>query len=230
MVRRRPSWFNFIVLDLELHCHTRYSPDSLVKLPELIEHARKVGLHRLAITDHSEIEGALVAKQMAPDLIIVGEEAMTTDGELLCYFITELIPDGLTLDEAIDRVHEQGGICGPSHPLDPRRYGIGMDNLLRFAPKFDFIESFNARTRDTSKNDEADYLAQRLEVARIACSDAHTLQEVGISRTRIRDYSTPADFAEALRDAEIIPNYSSLTVNLSSRMAKLAHGLGFDKK
>jgi hypothetical protein len=56
------------------------------------------------------------------------------------------------------------------------------------------------------------------------------LQEVGISRTRIRDYSTPADFAEALKDAEIIPNYSSLTVNISSRMAKFAHGLGFDKK
>jgi predicted metal-dependent phosphoesterase TrpH len=227
-VCRFASWFNFSVLDLELHCHTRYSPDSLVKLPELIEHARRVGLHRLAITDHSEIEGALLARQMAPDLIIAGEEAMTNDGELLCYFITELIPDGLSLGEAIDRVHAQGGICGPSHPLDPRRHGIGLDNLLRFAPNFDFIETFNARTRDTTKNDEADYIAQRLEVARIACSDAHTLQEVG--RTRIREYTTPADFAEALNEAEIIPNYSSLTVNLSSRVAKFAHGLGFDKK
>lgn len=218
------------MIDLELHCHTRYSPDSLVKLPELIEHARKVGLHRLAITDHSEIEGALLASQMAPDLIIVGEEAMTDDGELLCYFITELIPDGLSLDEAIDRVHAQGGICGPSHPLDPRRHGIGIDNLLRFAPKFDFIETFNARTRDTTKNDEADYIAQRLEVPRIASSDAHTLQEVGISRTRMREYETPADFVAALAEAELIPTYSSLTVNISSRMAKLAHGLGFDRR
>lgn len=218
------------MLDLELHCHTRYSPDSLVKLPDLIEYARKVGIHRLAITDHREIEGALLAQQMAPDLIIVGEEAMTKQGELLCYFITELIPDGLTLEEAIDRVHDQGGICGPPHPLDPRRFGIGLENLLEYAPKFDFIETFNARTRDTSKNDEADYIAQRLDLPRICTSDAHTLQEVGISRTRIREYTSPQDFVEALREAELIPNYSSLMVNVSSRIAAIAHGLGFDRR
>lgn len=217
------------LLDVELHCHTRYSPDSLVKLPDLIEHARKVGIHRLAITDHSEIEGALLAQQMAPDLIIVGEEAMTKQGELLCYFITELIPDGLSLEEAIDRVHDQGGICGPPHPLDPRRFGIGMDNLLTYATKFDFIETFNARTRDAAKNDEADYIAQRLDLARVCASDAHTLQEVGISRTRMREYSSPQDFVAALREAELIPNYSSLMVNVSSRIAAIAHGLGFDR-
>ncbi|BCX05075.1 MAG: histidinol-phosphatase [Candidatus Roseilinea sp.] len=218
------------MLDIELHCHTRYSPDSLVKLPDLIEYARKVGIHRLAITDHSEIEGALLAKQMAPDLIIVGEEAMTTQGELLCLFITELIPDGLTLKEAIDRVHAQGGICGPPHPLDPRRFGIGMENLLEYASEFDFIETFNARTRDTGKNDEADYIAQRLDLPRVCASDAHTLQEVGISRMRIREYTTPQDFVMALRDAELLPNYSSLMVNVGSRLASIAHGLGFDKR
>jgi predicted metal-dependent phosphoesterase TrpH len=218
------------LIDLELHCHTRYSPDSLVKLPELIEHARRLNISRLAITDHSEIEGALLARQMAPDLIIVGEEAMTEEGELLCYFITELIPDGLTLEEAIGRVHEQGGLCGPPHPLDPRRRGVGLDNLLRHASQFDFVESFNARTRDMSKNDEADYIAQRLDLPRVCASDAHTLQEVGISRTRMRDFNSPQDFIEALRDATLITNYSSLMVNVGSRLAQFAHGLGFDRR
>lgn len=218
------------MLDLELHCHTRYSPDSLVKLPDLIEYARKVGIQRLAITDHSEIEGALLAKQMAPDLIIVGEEAMTNEGELLCLFISDLIPDGLSLEDAIDLVHEQGGVCGPPHPLDPRRFGIGMDNLLKFGHKLDFVEVFNARTRDASKNDEADYIAQRLDLPRICASDAHTLQEVGISRTRMSDYTTPQEFVEALNEAELIPNYSSLMVNVSSRLASIAHGLGFDRR
>lgn len=217
------------MLDLELHCHTRYSPDSLVKLPDLIEHARKVGIHRLAITDHSEIEGALLAQQMAPDLIIVGEEAMTTEGELLCLFITELIPHGLTLREAIDRVHAQGGICGPSHPLDPRRFGIGLENLLKYGPEFDFIETFNARIRDASKNEEADHIAQQLGVPRVCASDAHTLQEVGISRTRIREYTSPQDFVAALREAELIPQYSSPLVSVGSRLAAIAHSLGFNR-
>ncbi|MFN3706445.1 MAG: PHP domain-containing protein [Thermoflexales bacterium] len=217
------------MLDIELHCHTRYSPDSLVKLPDLIEQARKVGIHRLAITDHSEIEGALLAKQMAPDLIIVGEEAMTTEGELLCLFISELIPDGLTLKEAIDRVHAQGGVCGPSHPLDPRRFGVGLANLLEYASAFDFVETFNARVRDAGKNDDADEIARRLGLPRVCASDAHTLQEVGISRMRIREYTTPQDFVAALRNAERLPNYSSPLASVGSRLAAIAHGLGFDR-
>jgi predicted metal-dependent phosphoesterase TrpH len=168
---------------------------------------------------------------MAPDLIIVGEEAMTTDGELLCYFITELVPDGLSLEHAIDFVHEQGGVCGPPHPLDPRRHGVGANNLVRFAHKFDFVETFNARTRDHDKNDEADYLAQRLNLLRICASDAHTLQEVGISRTRVQsDFLTAQEFIAQLHDAELITHYSSITANIGSRIAAIAHGLGFDKK
>ncbi len=214
------------LLDVELHCHTCYSPDSLVKLPDLIAHARAIGLQRLAITDHSEIEGALRAYEMAPDLIIVGEEAMTQEGELLCYFIEELIPPDLPLEEAIARVHDQGGICGPSHPLDPRRKGIGYENLIRFASQFDFIESFNARIREPHYNDEADALAREFHLPRICCSDAHSLAELGISRTRIRAYNSPQDFVAALREAELVPHYSSLLANLSSRAAVMARRLG----
>jgi|YNPBryunderm2012_1023409.scaffolds.fasta_scaffold02055_4 hypothetical protein len=217
------------MLDLELHCHTRYSPDSLVKVPDLIEHARRIGLGKLAITDHSEIEGALLAYELAPDLIIVGEEAMTNQGELLCYFITERIPDGLDLDEAIDRVHAQGGICGPSHPLDPRRIGIGRENLLKYGHRFDFIETFNARIRDAGKNEEAEAIARALGVPGICTSDAHTLQEVGISRTRIREYNSPQDFVAALREAELISHYSPITAGISSQLAAVAQRLGFGK-
>ncbi|MDW8394872.1 MAG: PHP domain-containing protein [Anaerolineae bacterium] len=216
-----------MLLDLELHCHTHYSPDSLVKLPDLIEHARKIGLHRVAITDHSEIEGALRAYEMAPDLIIVGEEAMTQQGELLCLFIQERIPPDLPLEEAIERVHAQGGICGPSHPLDPRRCGIGLDNLIRYAPLFDFIEVFNARLRDAEKNAEAARVALEAGVPGICTSDAHTLAELGISRTRIRPYDSPQDFVAALREAELVPQYSSLMTSVSSRLAAFARELGF---
>ncbi len=219
------------MFDAELHCHTRYSPDSLVKLPDLIARAREVGLSRLAITDHSEIDGALLAQQMAPELIIVGEEAMTEDGEILCYFITELIPDGLSLEEAIDWVHAQGGICGPSHPLDPRRHGIGSENLIRFSSKFDFVETFNARTRDHNRNDEANLLAQRLDLPGIACSDAHTLQEVGISRTRFaNDPLTASTFLRQVRDAELIHTYTSPVTSAGSLIASLAHRAGFDRR
>lgn len=218
------------MLDLELHCHTNFSGDCLVRIPDLIARAREVGLQRLAITDHSEIEGALRARELAPDLIIAGEEAMTESGELLCYFIHERIPDGLSLDEAIGRVHAQGGICGPSHPFDPRRAGIGGENLKRHAHKLDFVEVFNARTRDPRRNDEARALALTLALPMICASDAHTLAEVGISRTRLtREYTTPKDFVAALATGELDTHYSGLRANVGSRVAAIAHGLGLGK-
>ena len=218
------------MLDLELHSHTRYSPDSLSKLADVIAHCRKIGIDRIAITDHSEIEGALLAHKMAPDLVIVGEEVMTTQGELLCYFLNELIPPYLSPEEACDRVHDQGGIIGPSHPFDPRRSGLGRNNLLRIADRIDFIEVFNARTYDKSKNDLAHLFAEELGKPMICCSDAHSLKETGISRTRLqRDYTSPQDFLAALQQAELLPHASSASISLKSTAATIIKGFGFGK-
>lgn len=224
---------NTSVIDLELHSHTRYSPDSLSKLEDVIVHCRNIGINKIAITDHYEIQGALLAHDMAPDLVIVGEEAYTQQGELLCYFIKELIPLDVTLEEAIDRVHDQGGICGPSHPFDPRRFGIGEANIRKYAHKLDFIEVFNARTRDASKNQMAYDIAVEYGLAKIVASDAHTLKETGISRVRLQqDFDSPEDFLRVLQEpeTELITNYSGYSVNVGSRVASLAHKLGLDKK
>jgi predicted metal-dependent phosphoesterase TrpH len=218
------------MLDLELHSHTRWSPDSLSKIEDVIAHIDKIGIDRIAITDHSEIEGALRAHKLAPTKIIVGEEVMTSDGELLCYFILELIPPYLSPRETCDIVHAQGGIIGPSHPFDPRRSGLGRANLLKIADHIDFIEVFNARTRDHSKNDLARALAIELNKPMICASDAHTLPEIGISRTRLkRDYTSPHDFLAAVREAELVTHYSPPTVAIGSRVAAAVHGLGLAK-
>ena len=136
------------MIDCELHSHTHYSRDSLNRLRDIIDACHKAGIDRIAITDHSEIAGALKAFQLAPELVIVSEEVKTTQGDLLCYFIQQKIPRGVTPEEAIQRVHDQGGIVGPAHPLDTTRAGLGRDNVLRLREQIDFIEVFNARTID----------------------------------------------------------------------------------
>jgi hypothetical protein len=218
------------MLDLELHSHTQYSPDSLSRITDVIAQCRKCGIDRIAITDHNEINGALEAHTIAPDLIIVGEEVMTTQGELLCYFIQQKIPAFLTPEEACDLVHAQGGLVGPSHPFDPRRSGLGRNNLLRIADKIDFIEVFNARTYDMSKNDQARELAVELNKPMICASDAHTLKEIGRCRTQLqRDYLSPPDFLQALGDAILIPKVSSHSVSVKSTLATIIKDLGFNK-
>jgi len=44
---------------------------------------------RLAVSDHNAISGALEMQALAPALVIVSEEIMTSQGELLGYFLRE---------------------------------------------------------------------------------------------------------------------------------------------
>ena len=68
---------------VDLHSHTIYSKDCLTRTAALIDHARQVGLTKIAVTEHNRLDGALRAKELAPDLVIVGEEIKTTHGEII---------------------------------------------------------------------------------------------------------------------------------------------------
>ena len=85
----------------EFHCHTVYSHDSSNRIPQLAAAAREQGISRLAITDHNTIRGALIAKELDPLLVIVGEEILTEQGELLAYYVQEEIPKGLSAIKTI---------------------------------------------------------------------------------------------------------------------------------
>src|SRR5687768_598938 len=95
-------------LRVEFHCHTNASGDSLTDPRDLVKAARRKGLDRVVVTDHNSISGARSAQALDPDLVIVGEEIMTTRGEILAAFLTEEIPPGLTPRETIRRLRDQG--------------------------------------------------------------------------------------------------------------------------
>ena len=57
---------------VEFHCHTMASKDSLTKPKDLIATARRRGIDRLIITDHNTIAGAMKAKDLDSELVIVG--------------------------------------------------------------------------------------------------------------------------------------------------------------
>ena len=82
------------MVKVEFHCHTIYSKDSLMQPEVLVESCRQKGIDRVIITDHNEILGAQLAQQIDPQRVIVGEEIMTTRGEILAAFVTERVPPG----------------------------------------------------------------------------------------------------------------------------------------
>ena len=143
-------------IQAEFHCHSNYSPDSLVTLEEIIKTCRSRGIGKIAITDHGCMAGALRAHEMAPDLVVVSEEILTNEGEILAYFMSEEIPDGLPPLEVIRRLKDQGAFISVAHPYDPFRGANWKPGTLeKMVPYLDGVEAFNARCFDASFNEKA---------------------------------------------------------------------------
>ena len=214
-------------LACDLHTHTLYSRDSLTTLPKFLATCRRKGLDRVAVTDHDTVAGALLLHEMAPEMVIVGQEIHTTHGELIAYFLHQTIPAGLSPTEAIAAVRDQGGIVGVSHPLDRvRREAMGREHLEPLLEQLDLLEVFNARCLFAADNRAARQLAESAGLAMTGGSDAHCPWELGRGQTLIPPFDSPASFLASLRAAQVWGQPSPFWVHFASIYAKMARKTG----
>jgi len=209
---------------VDLHTHTCFSPDSATDPAALIARGREVGLDRLAVTDHNTIAGALAAQRLAPDFVIVGEEIETaTGGELIAYFVQETVPAGLSLDETIRRLRDQGAVISISHPCDHLRgSALGEVRTLEIIQRVDALEVFNARCLLDADNQRAAELARQYRRAVTAGSDAHVLAEVGRGYVTLPPFEhTPAAFLVSLAQARPEGQLSGVWPHFASTFARL---------
>lgn len=206
---------------LDLHMHSQYSRDSLSTLDDIIKTCQSKGLNVLCLTDHDAIEGALLLRDMSPLPVIVGQEITTLKGEIIAYFIDELIPPNLPPEEAIQRVREQKGIVSVPHPVDRiRREAMGRDNLMTIIDQVDALEVFNSRCLLPSFNDEAKALAREHDLPGTAGSDAHSLIEIGTTHLEMPAFSSRDEFLHNLGQAVLYGRSSFPLVHLSSWISK----------
>ena len=165
----------------DLHMHTNYSKDCTSTVESVIATAREIGLGAIAVTDHNEIKGAFRARELAEGdpFVIVAEEVKTSEGEVIGLFLEEWIPKGLTFDETLSLIKEQGGLVYVPHPFDALRttpsYRTLVDNLHRI----DVIEIYNAKVALSSFNLSAERFAAKYNIVAGAGSDAHVLPGAG---------------------------------------------------
>ena len=213
-------------MKVDMHVHTCYSKDATLSLETIMETCRRRGLDGVAITDHNTIAGALALKEIAPFLIIVGEEIETTKGEILGLFLEEEIPRGLTPKEAMARIKEQGGLVGVPHPLDRlRRSAMGRVALLDILDELDFLEGFNSRITFPSDNRKAQALAQARGLPITAGSDAHTAYELGRAYVEMPPFNGPEDFLESLAQGRIVGQLTPLWIHIVTTWTKLRRRL-----
>lgn len=209
-------------ISLEFHAHTSASPDCLLPPSALVTAARQKGIDRVVVTDHNSIAGALEAQRIDPERIIVGEEIMTTRGELLAAFVTEEIPAGLSPEETIRRLREQGAFISVSHPFDRlRKGGWNLADLEEILPLVDAIESFNSRCMSPRFNAEAEEFARQRGIPRTVGSDAHAAFELGRSLMQVEPFHNAEELRAVLPRGIPRVRRSPLWVHLVSRYASL---------
>ena len=165
---------------IDLHVHSRFSPDSFMGLETLARRCVKTGLDCIAVTDHNTIEGALELQRLAPFPVIVGEEIKSSGGEIIGLFLQEAVPRGLPPLETVRIVKEQGGLVSVPHPFDHfRRSVIERAALHEILPHVDIIEAFNARNTLQRDNRAAEALALEHGILTTSVTDSHTPVEVG---------------------------------------------------
>ena len=209
-------------MNVEFHCHTIYSKDSLTRPWDLVTTCQRKGIDRVVVTDHNTIAGAREAHTLDPERVIVGEEIMTTRGEILASFITEEIPAGLTPKETIRRLREQGAFISVSHPFDRWRSGHWQEeDLLQIVPDVDAIEVYNSRCVLSEFNQEARQFAEKYHLAGTVGSDAHAAFELGQSLMELAPFEGPEGLRGVIRNGIPRVKPSPAWVRLTSRYAVL---------
>jgi len=213
---------------VELHCHTYHSEDSLMSPAAILRACDRRGIDRVAITDHNTIAGALEAVRRYPERVIVGEEILTTEGEILGYYVQEEIPEGLPPQEVVRRLRAQGAVISVSHPFDlTRGCRWAPGTLEALMPQLDALEVLNARCWSDEPNRQAAALAAAGGVYGTAGSDAHFPSEVGQAYLELSAFDDAEGFRAALAEARTGGGRSLPLVHLLSRYAVLRKSLGW---
>lgn len=202
--RPRSGWVR-----VDLHSHTMWSGDATTTPDELAEAIEAAGIDVLCITDHNTIAGAVALRDQLPCRVVVGEELRTGVGEIIGLFLTEPLARGLRLDEAVHRIHGQGGLVYVPHPFDPTRHCLREAELHGLASEgqIDAVEVLNAKTSLRSLNDRARAFADEHDLAHGAGSDAHVPDALGAAYVEMPDFDSPAGFLDSLRRGTVVGHH-----------------------
>jgi len=202
----------------DTHLHTEYSgvgalgvlhfPESVSRPRSLVDRARKNGFDVICVTDHNETAGAFIAEEYAKQFddveVIIGEEVMTSDGEIIGLFLTEKIQPYLSIEETVDIIREQGGLTIAPHPFS--FHVPGLKERI-FDIDLDGFEVLNGGHPDKYSNAFAQAVMKRYpgRWAPIAASDSHSKYTFGYTWTEFEG-RTADDLRKAILNKRTVPS------------------------
>jgi len=166
-------------LRLDLHTHSRHSPDSFLSIDAIAGRISALGLHGFAVTDHNTVNGHReipAARARHPELLILpGVEVSTREGHLLVYGVSEAPARDRAIAETIDWARAHGGVAVLSHPFR-RAHGVGR--VVAENARVPAVETVNGHNSPRANGRAAD-VATRRRLGATGGSDGHALADLG---------------------------------------------------
>ena len=208
---------------VDMHTHCEHSRDSRTPVAAQAAAVRRAGLAVICATDHDTIEGALRLRELADGFrVVVGQEVTSLDGDIVGLFLERQVPRGLSAEETIHRIHEQGGLVSIPHPFSRNRLNhIRREALERIAATIDLVEIFNARELTGRENRRAAAWAAEHGVPGVAGSDAHRTLELGHAWVEMADFTDRDTFLAAAREGTVHGQLTGVLVHVLTRYDKL---------
>jgi predicted metal-dependent phosphoesterase TrpH len=185
---------------IDLHVHSRHSPDSTLSLEEIASHLTNAGLRGFALTDHNSVEGhgelAELRARFPGLLLVPGVEVSTHEGHLLAYGISTVPPPHRPVAETVRWVEEHGGVAVLAHPF---RLSHGVGRRGAESALVSALETKNGHTSEV-RNAKAGLVAARRHLGSTGGSDAHTLADLGRAFTEFPgEVATVNEVLEVIR-------------------------------
>jgi predicted metal-dependent phosphoesterase TrpH len=117
------------------HCHTLAS-DGMVTPQELVDAAVKAGLDLIAVTDHDTMASVKESQERgehAGIVVVAGQEVTTKrpwETHILGWFLEKPIKRGMSIEDTVDAIHDQGGLVIIPHPFIPIPFASIQPNAL----------------------------------------------------------------------------------------------------
>ena len=215
----------------DLHAHTHFSRDAVTSVETFARRYERAGIDCVAVSDHNNVDGAQHVREIASFRVIISEEIKSSEGEIIGFFLHETVRKGLSPEDTVRAIKEQGGIVCVPHPFDrARRSPLREEALWRIMPDIDVIEVFNARTIFAADDARARQVAEEHGKLMSAATDAHTPWEIGLAYTEMPAFEGPGDFLVALGKGTIVGRRAFIGVHFFSTWAKIKWRLRLGKR
>lgn len=211
---------------VDLHTHSFVSPDGGIKAEQYYVALDQGTLDVIAITDHNQTDLALSLKRELGDRIIVGEEIMTSAGEIIGLFLEQNIEPGLSPIETVKQIKDQNGLVYIPHPFESVRKGLHPAALEELVDYIDIVEICNGRTFLQNRSAQAVVWTRLNHKVGAASSDAHGVRGLGKTYTRLSEMPTRQNLVKLLGTAIPITAPPGIRALLYPKYHRLKKKLG----